>query len=283
MNILTFDIEDWFHLLNVKSVQKPYDWNDFECRANIGTNFILDILDLKNVKATFFILGWTATKFPSLIKEIDNRGHHIGTHSMYHQLIYEQTQKEFQIDLKKSIKVIEQLIQKKITVYRAPGFSFLSSNVWFIESLLSLGIEIDSSIFPGRREHGGYLKPVPIEPFLLSKGGCTIKEFPISTIKIFNKNICFLGGGYFRITPSFIIKHLLDDVDRYNVIYLHPRDLDQNQPILPGLSAIKKFKSYVGIKSAKKKFASLNISNAKSLKEINNKLNWGKVPIVNLD
>ena len=155
MNILTFDIEEWFHILNHNSTKTADNWANYEYRLEENMDTIFNLLDRNNQKATFFCLGWVAENFPNIIKKIDLYNYEIGTHSHMHQLAYRQSKKEFRDDLKKSIHSIEDVIGKKVRIYRAPGFSIKKQNLWVFQELIKNGIEIDCSIFPANRAHGG--------------------------------------------------------------------------------------------------------------------------------
>ena len=130
MKFITFDIEDWFHILDHPETANPSSWDKFESRIDHGVGLILDLMDKHDLKGTFFCLGWIAEKYPHIIKRIDAAGHHIGTHSYYHQLAYEQTEDEYRKDLSDSIKILSDLTGKTIDAYRAPGFSIKESNLW---------------------------------------------------------------------------------------------------------------------------------------------------------
>ena len=156
MFILTFDIEDWFHLLDNDSTLTDRQWGRFAPRIEQNTDRILKLLSAKNVRATFFCLGWIAKKHPHVIKTIHAAGHEIGSHSYSHRLIYKQTLEQFRQDTLRSIDVLENLTGTKVRAYRAPGFSITSRNPWAFEVLAENGIEIDSSVFAARRAHGGF-------------------------------------------------------------------------------------------------------------------------------
>ena len=70
VNVLTIDIEDWFHILDLPNDKDISKWSEYESRVEQNTFKILTILQRYNVKATFFILGWIAERYPDLIKEI---------------------------------------------------------------------------------------------------------------------------------------------------------------------------------------------------------------------
>lgn len=307
MNILTFDIEDWFHILDNASTKTTAQWKQYESRIHKNMERIFQILDKHNQKATFFCLGWMAETYPEVIKEISDRGYEIGSHTRMHQLIYEQTPKEFAQDLEHSIKTLEDITGQKVKYFRAPGFSIKKNNKWAFEILVKHGIEVDCSIFPAPRAHGGfpsYKTPVPSIIKLKNKstdlpnlhrpssppsgelegvlGDGHLFELPINYTTVLNKPIIYSGGGYFRLFPYPLIKKWTKQSD-YVMSYLHPRDFDAGQPVIKELSAFRKFKSYVGLKGATRKlekwltdFEFVDIGTA--VKNIE----WDKVPVVEL-
>lgn len=282
MNILTFDIEEWFHILDNESTKTINEWKNFEVRIHANMERIFAILDRTNSKATFFCLGWIAETYPEVIKEIVARGYEIGTHTSMHQLIYEQTQTEFAKDLEHSVKTLEDLTGQKVKYFRAPGFSITENEKWAFEILVKQGIEVDSSIFPTARAHGGfpsYKEPVPS---LLKYNGIQLKELPINYTTFVGNPIIFSGGGYFRLFPYPLLKKLTKQ-SGYVMSYLHPRDFDAGQPVIKELSLPRKFKSYVGLKGATTKlekwlidFEFIDVATA--IKTIN----WDEVPVVQL-
>lgn len=249
MNILTFDIEEWFHILDNYSTKTEAQWFGYEKRLDANMERIFELLERKNQKATFFCLGWIAREYPHIIRRIHEMGYEIATHSDTHQLAYEQSKDEFKTDLENSIKSIEDIIGKKVSIYRAPGFSIKEENKWVFEELVKHGIEIDCSIFPAARSHGGFASFGHAQPSILEIGDISLKEFPINLFEFGNKNLIFSGGGYFRIFPYWMIKYMTKRSD-YVMTYFHPRDFDPDQPIIEELSATRKFKSYVGLSSA---------------------------------
>lgn len=253
MNILTFDIEEWFHILDNDSTKTEKEWNNFESRIHANMNRIFEMLDKLNIKATFFCLGWIAEKYPEIIREIDRRGYEVACHSSRHQLIYEQTPVEFKEDLLKSLKILENITGKKVVSYRAPGFSLTENCKWAFDILAEAGIKYDSSVFPAQRFHGGFPSFPGSEPAFIEINGSKILEFPINVIKVAGKNIVFSGGGYFRFFPYWLIKYWTHQ-SPYLMTYLHPRDFDATQPTIEGLSFPRRFRTYYGIKSARLKF-----------------------------
>ena len=250
MKFITFDIEDWFHILDHPETANPSSWDKFESRIDHGVGLILDLMDKHHLKGTFFCLGWIAEKHPHIIKRIDAAGHHVGTHSYYHQLAYEQTEDEYRKDLSDSIKILSDLTGKTIDAYRAPGFSIKESNLWAFDVMAEEGIKYDSSVFPANRAHGGLPQFTTDQPCkVITKKGYEIIELPMNTATLLGQKFVFSGGGYFRLLPEWYLKMLFKSQD-YVMTYFHPRDFDKGQPLIPGLSRFRKFKSYTGISSA---------------------------------
>ena len=198
MRILTFDIEEWFHLLDNPASKTEHQWKNFDSRIRLEMDIIFDILEKTEKSATFFVVGWMAETHPEIIREISDYGFEIGSHTHLHQLVYEQDRKTFYDDVKKSITILENCIGKKVTSFRAPGFSITKKNLWAFEVLYELGITKDSSIFPAIRAHGGLPSYNFSTPSILEYNGIQLKEFPINTHSILGKPFSFSGGGYFR-------------------------------------------------------------------------------------
>ena len=246
MNILTFDIEEWFHILDNNSTKTEADWAKYPSRIHENMERIFQLLEETNQQATFFCLGWVARKHPDIIRSIANRGYEIATHSDLHQLAYEQSRSEFKNDLETSIKALEDITGKKIRAYRAPGFSIKQENKWVFEVLIENGIEVDCSVFPAKRSHGGFEQFGVAEPCWIDIDGYRLKEFPINTVNGLGKSLIFSGGGYFRLIPYPILQQLTKR-SNYVMTYFHPRDFDANQPMIEELSRLRKFKSYYGL------------------------------------
>jgi polysaccharide deacetylase family protein (PEP-CTERM system associated) len=277
MKILTFDIEDWFHVLDNPNTETITQWNQFESRLAVGVDRILNSLDERNLKASFFILGWVAEKYPEVVKKIDALGHHIGTHSYAHQLAYTQTKKEFKDDLVKSLVLLEDILGRKVNAYRAPGFSIVEDNLWAFEALVENGIEIDSSIFPAGRAHGGLPNFSDNTPCLARVLDSELKLFPINSKNVFGNNFIYSGGGYFRLFPSFLLRKWFKE-DDYIMTYFHPRDFDPEQPLLEGLGCYRRFKSYVGLnRSLKKLELILDENSFIALDQAEKLVNWNNV------
>ena len=147
MNILTFDVEEWFHLLDFDSTRTEVEWGKYEVRIYENIERIFRILEDTNTEATFFIIGWVAKTYPDLIKKIADK-YQIGCHTMNHQLVWQQTPAEFRADVEAGVKMLEDITGKKVECFRAPGFSIRESEGWAFEILADLGIKYDCSVFP---------------------------------------------------------------------------------------------------------------------------------------
>jgi polysaccharide deacetylase family protein (PEP-CTERM system associated) len=282
MKILTFDIEEWFHILDNKETKSSSQWSKFDSRIRLGMDLIYNVLEKTEKSATFFVVGWMAEKYPEIIREISDRGFEVGSHTHLHQLVYEQDRKVFCNDVEKSIKTLEDCTGKKVSTFRAPGFSITKNNKWAFEVLHELGITKDSSVFPAGRAHGGLPSFGSSIPSIIEYNGIKLKEFPINTHTILGKPFIFSGGGYFRLLPYKIIESWTLQ-SNYVMSYFHPRDFDSAQPIAPGLSLPRRFKSYVGLKTCKPKlekwlsdFDFIDMNTADKI------INWYKVPMVKL-
>jgi polysaccharide deacetylase family protein (PEP-CTERM system associated) len=282
MKILTFDIEDWFHILDNKKTKTSSEWNNFDSRIHHGMDLIYEIIDNTKKSATFFVVGWIAEKYPQIVRDINDRGFEIGSHTHLHQLVYQQDRKTFYNDVEKSIKTLEDCTGKKVTSFRAPGFSICENNKWAFEVLYELGITKDCSVFPAGRAHGGLPSYKLAIPSIIEYQDVRLKEFPINTHNIFRKPFIFSGGGYFRLTPYKIIENWTLK-SNYVMTYFHPRDFDTNQPIVPGLSLARLFKSYIGIKNCKSKLEKwLNNFDFVDLNEADKSIDWNKAPVIKL-
>lgn len=282
MNILTVDVEEWFHLLDFDATRTEAEWGKYEVRIHENVERIFRILEDTNTKATFFIIGWVAKTYPELIRKIAEK-YQIGCHTMNHQLVWQQTQTEFRADVETGVKMLEDITGEKVECFRAPGFSIRESEGWAYDILADLGIKYDCSVFPAAHAHGGlssYPKPAP---GIIEYNGIQMKEFPVGFKTIAGKHIIFSGGGYFRLCPYSLIKKWSKESPDYMMTYIHPRDLDAGQPMLDDLPMMRKFRSYVGLAGAEKKlrrwltdYEFVDVETAAGM------IDWKNVPVVKL-
>jgi polysaccharide deacetylase family protein (PEP-CTERM system associated) len=271
MNILTFDIEEWYIYEQYPKGGKAY----FVPILDNYLKTILDLLDKYNSKATFFCLGELAFHYPNVIKTIAERGHDIGCHSNKHEFITQMNPKSFRADTVEALDRIEQIVGKKVISYRAPAFTITENNKWAFEILAESGIKYDSSIFPANRSFGGFPSFGNYQPTILKQKDIEIKEFPINITHFLGKKIAYSGGGYFRLFPYFLLKKWTEESD-YTMTYFHIRDFDQEQKVVLSL---RYFKSYYGIKNALNKFERyLGDFEFMDLKQASERIDWGQVP-----
>lgn len=253
---LSFDIEDWFHMVEIEAVADPEQWDRMPSIVERETEWILDTLDASGVKATFFVLGWIAAKYPSLVKAIADANHEVSSHSYWHRRVDLMGQDEFVRDVQESLDAIQGAGVEECPGFRAPTFSIVPGAEWALDSLIDLGFTYDASLFPVPREHGGY--PCSRDPHICSiaPSGRSISEFPMSVMKIGPKTTAFSGGGFFRLFPRSVIASGFkqnEAAGRPVVVYMHPRDFAADTPRVP-MSLMRKFKCYVGLRSARDKF-----------------------------
>jgi polysaccharide deacetylase family protein (PEP-CTERM system associated) len=237
INALTIDVEDYYHVSAFESVVRSQDWDHYEGRVERNTYNILDILDLYNTKATFFVLGWIAERQPALIREIAHRGHEVASHGYMHQRIYTQTPEQFREETKRAKCLIEEIINEPIIGYRAASYSITHKSLWALEILVEEGFLYDSSIFPIWHDLYGIPNAPRYAHAIQTRSGL-IYEYPLSTIRAGRVNIPVGGGGYLRIFPypltKWGIKRLNNTERQPAIVYLHPWELDPEQPRLKG-------------------------------------------------
>jgi len=283
MNILTFDIEDWWAYEHYKIGNKK-DWLP---RLDWYLNEILDLLDERKMKATFFILGKVAKSYPEVVTRIASREHHIGCHSFSHRFWIDATPQDVAEDTRIGLDIIENIVGKKVDAYRAPAFSITENNKWILSILAENGIKYDCSIFPATRSFGGFPSYKTKEPSIIEIDGICIKEFPMAPATILGKEIVYSGGGYFRLFPYWKIHSLVQEND-YVMTYFHIKDFDKKQKrqyrSLEGESALSRYvKNYYGLKNAFPKFCRL-ISDFDflSIEEADKMIDWDKQPLIKL-
>lgn len=235
MNILTFDIEEW-------ALAKAGGYGTPEKYAEYDTflNHILDLLDIRGIKATCFCTGLMAKDFPQIVKLIQSRGHEIGCHSNQHTWMNKMTESEARKDTHVAVDTLEQCTGKKVLSYRAPAFSIGESNKWMFEILANEGIENDSSVFPAARDFGGFPTFHSQVPCTIKYGGIELKEYPISLTAFISKQVAYSGGGYFRFFPLGFVKGRMAKSD-YTMCYFHINDL---LPEKKGVKSKEEYEAY---------------------------------------
>lgn len=217
--ILTFDIEEWY-------IEQKYhggrEWRYKEFDRILSE--ILNILDSLNIKATFFCLGKIAENFPYVIEAIAKHGHEIGCHSNEHVWLTKMSPDALRADTQQAIYLLENVSGQKIESYRAPAFSIGENNIWSIGILSECGIKNDASIFPAKRDFGGFPSFEGTMPCRIEYDNRIINELPIPICKIAHLQMAYSGGGYFRLLPYWFVKKQFDKAD-YVMCYFHMHDL----------------------------------------------------------
>jgi len=260
LNALTIDVEEHFQVHAFEKVIDRKEWDGFPSRVRDNTRLILDILGRHGVRATFFILGWVAERYPELVREIALDGHEIATHGHCHELIYRQTPTEFGADLAKSLGAIYKALQPcqahnntRIIGYRAPAFSISQGSRWALDVLREMGIKYDSSIFP-LVTHDRYGDHHASRFATQVING--LWEFPISTFRLYGLNWP-IGGGYFRLVPfkiTFFAINRIHAEGKPAIFYLHPWEFDPGQPRIRKGSHLSHFRHYVNLAKTERRF-----------------------------
>ena len=256
-NALTIDVEDYFQV----SAFAPYiaraDWERRECRIERNVDRILELLDEHDTEATFFTLGWIAERYPQLVRRIASQGHEVASHGYGHQRASDLDEAAFRADIETAKKILEDLCGKAVNGYRAPSFSIGAANLWAFEILARAGYRYSSSIYPIRHDHYG----MPDSPRFAHRVHDTLLELPITTLRLFNRNLPSSGGGYFRLLPYAVSRWMLQRVNSHEqesaIFYFHPWEIDADQPRIPGIDRRTRFRHYLNIHRMEDRLACL--------------------------
>ena len=236
---MTVDVEDYFHVTAFARHVSPAQWDSLESRVCRNTDRLLELFDGAGVRATFFVLGWVAERYPALVRRIAEAGHELGSHGFAHQLVYDQTPAEFRDDLRRSRAAIEAAAGVPVTGYRAPTFSITPRSLWALDIIAAEGFAYDASVFPIRHDRYG-LPSSPRHVHARQTGHGPLWECPGSTVRIAGVNLPVAGGGYFRLLPyawtRWGMRQLNDREGIPAIFYLHPWEIDPGQPRLGGSS-----------------------------------------------
>ena len=235
INAMTIDVEDYFHVSVFDGLVPREKWSQMESRVSRNTDRLLEIFDDAGVKATFFVLGWVAERFPDLVRRISESGHEIASHGFAHRLIYDQTPAAFRDDVRTSKDLLEEVTGKTVNGFRAPSYSVTPRTLWALDVLIEEGYTYDASVFP--IHHDRYGIPLsPRHPYVISSRAGSLVEAPASTIRFGRFNFPVGGGGYFRLLPyewtHLGISRINKDERRAAIFYLHPWEVDPGQPRL---------------------------------------------------
>ena len=247
VNALTVDVEDYFQV----SAMAPYiarsDWDSLECRVENNVDRMLARFDENGARATFFTLGWIAERYPALVRRIVAAGHELASHGYGHQRASDLSRTEFEDDITRAKRLLEDIGGVAVRGYRAPSFSIDKRNLWAFDSLRDAGYVYSSSIYPVHHDHYG-MPDAPRFPYSSVEG---LTEIPISTVRAGNRNIPIGGGGYFRLLPyaasRWAIARFNREERRPAIFYMHPWEIDPGQPRVAGVDAKSRFRHYVSL------------------------------------
>lgn len=251
LHAMSIDVEDYFHVAALSGVIRPDQWDSLPSRVEQNTERLLSLFEKHEVKATFFVLGWVADRFPELIRKLSDHGHEIASHGYSHQLIYNQSQDVFREETIRSKALLEDITGKAIEGYRAASYSITRDSLWALDILSEVGFTWDSSIFPIRHDNYG-IPNSPSAPYSIeTASGAIIREFPLTTAKIMGLSIPAAGGGYFRQFPYPVFRHLFRNASgfgaRPQMFYLHPWEIDPEQPRYNNASWFSRFRHYTNL------------------------------------
>lgn len=256
--MLSVDVEDYFQVSAFEHRIQRDQWDSMSCRVEANTDRLLTIFSDADVHGTFFVLGWVANKFPKLIQRIADAGHELASHGYWHKLVYNLKPEEFRQDLRDSRDAIGSATGASVTAYRAPSFSITQKSLWALDILVEEGFLIDSSIFPVRHDRYGMPDAIPEIHKRSTKSGDIIEippsfwQSPIAKIPI--------GGGYFRLLPQRVTTRAIKgvrDAGRPAMFYLHPWEIDPEQPRVTKVGLKSRFRHYVGLNKTEQKLQNL--------------------------
>lgn len=246
-NVFTVDVEDYFQVQAFADVVDPARWDAYQSRVVKNTTTILDLLEERGVTGTFFVLGWVARRNPQLVRQIVRAGHEVASHGMSHRMITTQSATDFRKETRDSKNILEDLCQQPVIGYRAATYSITRKSLWALDILCEEGFKYDSSIFPMRHDNYGIPEANPLPHRLTTPGKASIVEFPISVLQRLGLTIPIAGGGYFRLFPYWFTRWALRELNDANqafVFYIHPWEVDPEQPRIEKARLTSRFRHY---------------------------------------
>ena len=247
-NVLTIDVEDWFHILDSSAVPGVKRWDSLESRVEGNVERLLEMLEGAGVRATLFWLGWVAERHKDLVRRCQQAGHEVASHGYGHVLAYQVGRKGFREDVVRAKSILEDITGRSVPGFRAAGFGITDEAPWAFEVIREAGHVYDASVFPAARGHGG-MADAPLAPHVVDTPAGPLPEVPASVVEVRGRRVCLFGGGYLRLAPQSIIEwgiHQLESAGRPLIVYVHPREIDPDHPRLP-LGLKRRFKCYVNL------------------------------------
>jgi polysaccharide deacetylase family protein (PEP-CTERM system associated) len=258
-NALTIDVEDYFHVYAFASQIPRVSWDSLRCGVERNVETTLAMLDEHKAKATYFMLGWVADRYPGLVRRIVAQGHELASHGYAHRLATEQNREEFHQDVTRAKSLLEDIGDVVVKGYRAPSFSIGRDNLWALECLREAGYTYSSSVYPIQSDHYG-MPEAPRFAFY-PEAGRGLLELPLTTVRLFNRNLPAGGGGYFRLLPYSVSRWCMKRVNAVDrqpcIFYFHPWEIDPGQPRQGGASLRSRFRHYVNLSSMERRIRAL--------------------------
>jgi polysaccharide deacetylase family protein (PEP-CTERM system associated) len=257
-DIFTIDVEDWFHILEASGTPDLSRWDALPSRLERNFRVLLDLLRVNNVRATLFILGWVADRFPGLMREAADLGHEMASHGYAHQVVDSLSRAAFREDIRRAKTAIEDATGRGVAGYRAPGFSITCQTPWAFDEIAEAGYRYDSSVFPARHGHGG-IPEASRSPWRIECSSGQLIEIPVSIADTLLGPQCFFGGGYLRLFPLGLVQAMgrrVRNEGRGVIWYIHPREIDPDHPRL-SMPLKRRFKSYVNLRGTANKLQAI--------------------------
>lgn len=246
-NALTIDVEDYFQVSAFAPHIDRSAWDSIPCRVERNIDRVLELLDRNDSRATFFTLGWLAERFPRIVRDIVANGHEIASHGQAHLRASEQSRADFGDDIRRAKQVLEDVAGVEVRGYRAPSFSIGRGNLWAFDCIEEAGYSYSSSVYPVQHDHYG-MPDAPRFPFRVRE---RLLEIPVTTTRVFGRNLPAGGGGYFRLAPYQVSRWAIGRVNRVDrrpaIFYFHPWEIDPRQPRVNGISAKTRFRHYLNL------------------------------------
>jgi polysaccharide deacetylase family protein (PEP-CTERM system associated) len=247
--LLTFDIEDWFQVENLRPLFPPERWEAIPRRVADATRRVLRLLADHDVRSTFFVLGWVAEREPDLVREIAQQGHEIACHGYGHVLPMQLTPAQFRDDVVRAKELLERIAGQEVVGYRAPSFSIDRERLAILEGC---GFRYDSSHHPfGLHDRYGRLGDLgpAIAPGVYAAGERMVElELPVEHVG--GLALPVSGGGYFRLYPAALFRSLVGRAIARRgsyMMYLHSWEFDPGQPRVPGAGPTRAARHYVNL------------------------------------
>ncbi|HEX9085176.1 MAG TPA: XrtA system polysaccharide deacetylase [Gemmatimonadaceae bacterium] len=247
-HFFTVDVEEYFQVKALESAVSRAEWISRPSRLAGSIDALLEGLDRRNVRGTFFVLGWIAEHRPGVVRAIAAAGHEIASHGFWHERVTAQDHDSFRKDVRMSKHVLEDLIGAEVIGYRAPSFSIIPGYEWTFDVLVEEGYKYDSSLFPIRRRGYGY-PGAPRVPHIIQRPAGRLAEFPLATTRILRYPVPAAGGGYLRQFPLAVIRRAFREASERcepATFYIHPWEIDPGQPRLP-VSVVNRLRHYRGL------------------------------------